>query len=211
MLFGPAAAAGRNIQPMALTNKQMATKARELAARLVAAVGNRRLIEEFVDSYVKEFDRRGLVNQPATRRELLGTIEREAFLAMFARVQAQVPRHLTRRRPPVLKGPEVRAAEAFRHEAILCLAKAFHWGPEEVEQFRRDLDLYAQMGARQPSSDKMRSANEPPEGPFVDRAALLLDPSLMDKARRAAGKFLKELDSLAEQAFDAAFRSRPNH
>jgi hypothetical protein len=157
---------------------------------------------------VKEFDRRGLVNQPATRRELLGTIEREAFLAMFARVQAQLPRHLTRRRPPVLKGPEVRAAEAFRHEAIVALAKAFRWGPEEVEQFRRDLDLYAQMGARQPSSDKMRSANEPPEGPFADRAALLLDPSLMEKARRAAGKFLQEIEALAEETLARTFRAK---
>jgi hypothetical protein len=193
---------------MALTNKQLAVKARELSARLVAGVGNRRLVEEFVDGYVKEFDRRGLVSQAATRRELLATIEREAFLAMLARVQAHVPRHLTRRRPPVLKGPEIRAAEAFRQEAILALVKTFHWGPEEVEQFRRDLDLYAQMGARQPDSGKLRPASEPPEGPFVDRTALLLDPSLMEKARRAAGKLLQEIEALAEEVLARTFHAK---
>jgi hypothetical protein len=193
---------------MTLTNKQFAVKARELSARLVAGAGNRRLVEEFVDGYVKEFDRRGLVNQAATRRELLATIEREAFLAMLTRVHAQFPRQLTRRRPPVLKGPEIRAAEAFRHQTILALAKTFHWGPEEVEQFRRDLDLYAQMGARQPDSGNLRPAGEPPEGPFVDRTALLLDPSLMEKARRAAGKFLQDLETLAEDVLARTFSAK---
>jgi hypothetical protein len=193
---------------MALTNKQLAVKGRELAARLTAAIENQRLVEEFVDAYVKEFDRKGLVNQPARRRELLATIGRETLLAMFARVQAQVPRRLTRRRPPVLKGPEVRAGEGFRQEATAALARTLHWGPEELEDFRRDLDLYAQMGARQPSSDKLRSANEPPEGPFVDRTALLLDPSLMEKARRAAGKFLQEIEALAEDVLTRTFQAK---
>ncbi len=192
---------------MILKTKQLTGRARELAARLAASLGNRHLVEEFVEAYVKEFDRPGLIEEPARHRELLDVLTREALLVMFARIQAQLPRHLTRRRPPVLEGPEVRAAEAFQQEATAGVARALHWGPEEAEAFRRDLALYAQVSARQPAL-----ASHPAEaGPFVDRTALLLDPSFMEKAQRAAGEFLQVLEALAEQALNAAFRSRPKH
>jgi hypothetical protein len=46
------------------------------------------------------------------------------------------------------------------------------------------------------------------EGPFVDRCALLLDPSMFEQARRAAGKFLGQLDALAEKSVKQAFSAR---
>jgi hypothetical protein len=193
---------------MALTSKQLALRARELSARLMAALENREMVPRFLEAYVQENDRRGVVEQAERRHELLSTIGREALLAMLARAQAELPRHLTRRRPAVLQGAEVRGAEAFRAEAIATLARTLRWAPEEVEEFRRDLDLYAQMGARQPAPRGPRSAGDLVEGPFADRIALLLDPSLMEKARRAARKFLAEIEPLAEQALAAAFRAK---
>ena len=42
-------------------------------------------------------------------------------------------------------------------------------------------------------------------GPFVDRVALLLDPSLMEQARRAAGKFQLELNAAADRVLRKRF------
>jgi len=224
---------------MASESKELAWRARDFASRLLAVLASGQRVSAFVDAYIAEFDRRGLTGDAARRRELLETIGREALLAMFARAQAQLPRHLTRRRPPILKGPEIRAAETFRQACIAALAQTLHWGPGEVEEFRRDADLYAQLGARQPAlavspawtnksafvrgaaarrsgiksrkqtESPPRAAGQPLQGPFVDRAALLLDPSLMEKARAAAGKFLREAEALADQALAAAFRAKP--
>jgi hypothetical protein len=39
----------------------------------------------------------------------------------------------------------------------------------------------------------------------VDRTALLLDPSLMEQARRAAGKFQLELNTAADRVLHKVF------
>jgi hypothetical protein len=188
-----------------MDSKQLESRARDFAARTVAALGNRQLVETFVDSYVKEFARQGLTNQAARRRELLETLTREALLAMFAQAMAELPAHLTRRKPAVLKGAEIRAAEDFAERAVEALARTLHWGTEDVEGFRGDLALYMQIGARQSSASGLAAK----QGPFVDRAALLLDPSLMDKAQRAAAKFLEEIEGLAERSLEKALTATP--
>ena len=42
----------------------------------------------------------------------------------------------------------------------------------------------------------------------MDRTALLLDPSLMEQARRAAGKFQMELNTAADRVFRGVFSRR---
>ena len=54
-----------------------------------------------------------------------------------------------------------------------------------------------------------RSARAITSGPFVDRTALLLDPSLMEQARRAAGKFQMELNTAADRVLRGIFFAPP--
>lgn len=165
-------------------------------------------MERFVDAYIAEFNRRGLKDHPARHRELLATLGREALLAMVVQVHAELPRYLTARRPPVLRGAEVQVAEAFRQELLAALGRAKSWGPADVEEFRRDAELYAQLTARTAKVKRQRKAADPVEGPFVDRCALLLDPSMLEEARRAAGEFFRELERAADETLRRVLRRR---
>jgi hypothetical protein len=191
---------------MSRTRKQLAEHAGELARKMLAVLERERLVPRFVDSYVAEFDRRGLKAHSSGYRELLATLGREVLLAMVAQVNTALARYLSRRRPPVLRGPEVQAADAFSQEFLASLARTLHWTAADVEEFRHDLNLYAQLGARQPIPKRRRRPTDPVEGPFVDRCALLLDPSMLDKARHAAGKFLLEIERVTEKILASAFR-----
>ncbi len=193
---------------MARPRKIFAAHGGEVANKLLAAVERDRLVERFVDSYVAEFDRRGLKVHPHRYRELLATLGREALLAMLRQVNAELPCYLTRRRPPLLRGTEVQAADAFREELLASLGRALRWTPADAEEFRRDLDLYAQLGARTPLPKKRRKPTDPAEGPFVDRCALLLDPSMLDRGRHAAGKFLVEIERVTGKTLASIFGRR---
>ncbi len=193
---------------MARTRKIFASHGGELAHKLLSVLEGEHLVEHFVDSYVAEYGRAGLKAHPLRYRELLGTLSREALLAMVAQVNAELPRYLTGRRPAVLRGTELQVAEAFREEFLASLGRALRWTPADAEEFRRDLDLYAQLAARTEIVKKRRQPTDPPEGPFVDRCALLLDPSMLDKGRRAAGKLQVELQGFTEKILVGVFRRR---
>ncbi len=180
----------------------------EIANKLLGALEGEGLVARFVNSYVAEFGRHGLKDHPHRYRELLATLGREALLAMVAQVNAELPRYLTRRRLPLVRGPEVQVADDFSEELLASLAHASRWGAEDAEEFRRDLNLYAQLSARTQKVKKRRSPADPAEGPFVDRCALLLDPSMLDKARGAAGKFLVEIEEATERIVRGVFRRR---
>ncbi len=193
---------------MRRTRKIFLGHAGELAHRLLRSLDEEGLVGRFVDSYAEEFNRPGLTEHPVRHRELLGTLGRETLLAMVAQVNAELPRYLGPRRHMVLSGPEVQLAEAFREEFLEALARAQNWSPADAEEFRRDLALCSQMTARTQAVKKRRKATDPPEGPFVDRCALLLDPSMLDVGRRAAGKFLVEIERLTGATLRRLFRSR---
>jgi hypothetical protein len=180
----------------------------EVANKLLGALEAERLAARFVDAYVVEFDRQGLKDHPQRYRELLGTLGREALLAMVGQVNAELPRFVTRRRPPLLRGAEVEVADAFAQELLASLARALRWTPEEAEEFRRDLGLYAQLSARTQRVKKRPRPTDPAEGPFVDRCALLLDPSMLDNARHAAGKFLAGIEETTEAILQSTLRRR---
>jgi len=193
---------------MPRARKIFLSQAGELAHRLAHLVERDGLVERFVDAYIAEFNRRGLKDHPARHRELLATLGREALLAMVVQVNAELPRYLTARRPPVLRGAEVQLAEAFREELLAALGRAKSWGPADVEEFRRDAELYAQLTARTVKVKRQRKAADPVEGPFVDRCALLLDPSMLEEARRAAGEFFRELERATQDLLRSVFRRR---
>lgn len=193
---------------MPKSRKIFLSQAGELAHRLALQVGQNGLVENFVERYAAEFDRRGLVDNPVRHRELLATLGREALLAMVAQTFAELPRYLTRRRSAVLRGEEVQLADAFREELLAALGRTQGWGAADVEDFRRDLALYQQLTARTARVKTRRSAADPVEGPFTDRCALLLDPSMLESARNAAARLLTELEAATERTLARTLRRR---
>jgi len=178
----------------------------EIANKLLAARGD--LVARFVDSYVAEFDRRGLTDHPQRHRELLATLGREVLLVMVAQVNAELPRYLTPRGRPLLRADEVQVAEAFSQEFLTSLGRASQWTAADAEEFRRDLYLYAQLSARTQRVKRRHEPTDPVEGPFVDRCALLLDPSMLDEARHASGKLLVEIERTTDKTLASVFRRR---
>lgn len=193
---------------MAFTRQLAALRARETVRLLLGALNDSRVVAHFVDAYAAAHDRRGLTAHAAAHRELLLNIRREALLALCAQLVAGLSRRITGRAGKPMKPADVIAADAFRAEFFVQMAAALKWSPAELEDFWSDLEVYAQIAARQSAPMRSGSASRGAVGPFVDRCALLLDPSMFEQARRAAGKFLVELDALAEKTMKQAFAVR---
>ena len=85
---------------------------------------------------------------------------------------------------------------------------ALDWTDRDAEEFWRDLELYEQLAAREPRRPAQRASRTAASGPFVDRVAMLLDPSLMEQARRAAGEFQVELNAAADRILRRTFARR---
>jgi hypothetical protein len=211
--------------------RELAVRAREAATLLLAALDHNEMVARFLDIYAAEHRRPGRADQPAHYNEQLETIRREAILAMVLRIEAALParwkvsvtvRAAKRPRKPK-KGkrgarakPRRRAGldlaipllDLFREEFFVALGRALEWTEEDAEEFWRDLELYEKLAGRESSRPASRPARGVASGPFVDRAALLLDPSLMDQARRAAARFQLELDAAANRVLRVIFSRR---
>ena len=183
----------------------METRGRDLALRLRAALDEQRLVSRFVDAYAKKYERAGLKESPLRYRELLVTLTREAWLALAARAESRLPPKISGRRG-ALRPSEAEAAGVFREAFLGEVGRLLQWIPSDREEFHRDLQLYAHIAARQPHPARAKRSSAAVEGAFVDRCALLLDPSLLEKARKAAGRFHLELEDLADKALQAIFR-----
>jgi hypothetical protein len=192
---------------MPYSREQLILGAREAAQSLLERLGRGGLVARFVDDYVGDYHRRGLKDSPLRYKELLSTITREALLPAVARLFERAPAAITGRKRSLLKGPEAEAVGLFREAFLNCLTEQMRWMPADRDEFRDDLELYARMAMRQLKSAP-RKSGYPTEGPFVDRCALLLDPSLFDKARQSAGKFQTELERLAEEILQETFTKK---
>jgi hypothetical protein len=82
------------------------------------------------------------------------------------------------------------------------------WSQDDAQQFWRDYSLYEKLSAKDSRANSRQPARGNASGPFVDRTAMLLDPSLMDQARRAAGKFQLELNAAADRVLRKVFSRR---
>lgn len=208
-------------------------RAREAAARLLATLDHDELVPRFLDMYAAENRRPGRADQPAHYREQLETIRREALLAMVLRAEAALPTRLkvhvtvreTKWRVKPKKGKKSGKAkrskkkstrkpgmdlaipllDLFREEFFVALGQALRWTDEDAQAFWHDLELYESLAASETRCSARRAIAS---GPFVDRTALLLDPSLMEQARRAAGKFQMELNSAADRVLRGVFSRR---
>ena len=210
--------------------RELVIRAREAAGVLLATLDRNEMVARFLDMYAAEHRRPGRADHPVFYREQLATIRRESILAMVLRIEAALPARLRvsvtvrgARRPPKKKkgrrGAKARARkpraalelaipflDLFREEFFVALGQALEWNNEDAEEFWRDLGFYESLSPREP-----RRSARVASGPFADRVALLLDPSLMEQARRAAGKFEIELQGAADRVLRKVFsRQRSN-
>ncbi len=89
--------------------------------------------------------------------------------------------------------------DLFREEFFIALGRYLEWSAEDAAEFWHDLELYEKLSEKRPARVSKRKAAAMAYGPFADRVAMLLDPSLMEQARRAAAKFQVELNSSADR------------
>jgi hypothetical protein len=210
--------------------RELVVRAREAAGMLLATLDRNEMIARFLDMYAAENRRPGRADQPSFYSEQLQMIRRESILAAVMRIEAALPARL--KVSVTVRGPRRRLAkkkkgkkiartkrraksdgldlaipflDLFREEFFVALGQSLSWSNEDAQEFWRDLELYEMLAAREPSRPAGRAAAS---GPFVDRVALLLDPSLMEQARRAAGKFQLEINAAADRVLRKVFSRR---
>jgi len=218
---------------MPYRSRELVVRAREAAALLLATLDRNEMVPRFLDMYAAENRRPGRADQPAHYREQLETIRREAILAMVLRAADVLPARLKVRvnvREPkrgFKKNPKkggkatkvkhskkpsldlaIPLLDLFREEFFVALGQALNWTDGDAREFWRDLELYEDLTQREPRRQAGRTTRAVASGPFVDRTALLLDPSLMEQARRAAGKFQLELNTAADRVLHKVFSHR---
>jgi hypothetical protein len=172
-----------------------------LANNMLVALVHDRIVDRYVAAYVAEHDRRGILGGPARERELADTVGREILLAMIVEVHEVLPAFFGKKQQSKLKSEEKEAIDAFSRELLAALSRAQNWNGEDRRQFRRDLALYSEFSARRDIAAKARKRGKTSEeeAPFVARVALLLDPSMLEQARRAARKFHNGVGLLARK------------
>jgi hypothetical protein len=212
--------------------RELVVRAREAAVFLLAALDRDEMVQRFLDIYAGENRRPGRADQPTHYREQLQTIRRESILAMTLRIEAALPTRLKVRvsvrdtRRPVKKGKKgkkgakrktprtsgldlaIPLLDLFREEFFVALGQSLEWTQEDAQQFWRDYSLYEKLSGKEYQTSARNKARGSVSGPFVDRTAMLLDPSLMEQARRAAGKFQLELNAAADRVLRKVFSRR---
>jgi hypothetical protein len=207
-------------------------RARETAGLLLAALDRNEMVARFLDMYAAEHRRPGRADHPFLYREQLARIRRESILAMVLRIEAALPSKLKvtvavrRAKPRTAPRRGKKSApkpkrkthsdlelaipflDLFREEFFVALGQALQWSDDEAEEFWRDLELYERLTPRDQRRPSAAARRLSISGPFVDRVALLLDPSIMDQARRDAGKFELELQSAADRVLRVVFSRR---
>jgi hypothetical protein len=172
-----------------------------LANNMLAAIVHGRVVGHFVESYVSDYNRSGILGGPARDRELADTIGREIVLALIAETRDSLPRFFGKQKASKLKPDERESIETFLRELVAALARAQNWSADDRRQFRRDLRLYLDYRDRQdtPARKRKLPAAQREEPPFIARVALLLDPSILEQAHRAARKFHAGIPQFARQ------------
>ncbi len=194
---------------MAYSPRQVVVRAREAAAETLRAIERGQLVAAFLDDYAREYGRAAKTAHLARYHELLEVIGREALLAMVLHLEKILPPKLgirqtaRKRRSPSAEQEDLLVL--FWKEFFVALGEGLEWEQEEFQEFCRDLDLYRRVVPRAPASKKLAAAVG---GPFVDRVGLLLDPSMFEKARRAASKFHLQLEAASDQLLRNVFSSR---
>lgn len=183
-------------------NSTTSTPPRELAKLLRDALKTGRVASAFLESYAKQFDRPEATAHPERRRELEAMLDREMLLAMtshIARVADANSRRASSRRAPRTRSSD---PVAFLRDLVVAIAKESNWTAGDAMEFRGDLEIYRRLTAAVASRASTTRSRIVVAGPFVDRCAILLDPSMIENASRAAGKLLLQLESQSEKLLE---------
>lgn len=191
-----------------LTPRQVAVRAQETAGLLLSLLDREGLVVRFLNSYAKEAKRPGRTANPERFRELVETIRQESLLVVILEVEEEIPIRIGVRPGRSASPAQSSLIKLFREEFYSALRRALEWEDEEFAAFSRDLELYRRLYGTFPTPAKNRAASETPRGPFVDRCGILLDPSMLDIARRAAAKFEAELMAAASSRMKKIFSRR---
>lgn len=185
---------------MARVRKLFPSYGSSFATRLLGALEREHIVADFVALYVTTYNRSGIQGGPGRDRELAETIGREIVLAAAHQVRQLLPRYLGKKPNSTLNPEESKIIDAFFVEFYATLGRAWRWSPEDFLQFQRDESLYSDAAGRKPkkkNAPKKRDG-EDEESPFVGRVTLLLDPSMLDQARRGARKFHCEIEEFIQ-------------
>ena len=211
--------------------RELVVRAREAATLLLAALDRDEMVARFLDVYAAEHRRPGRADHPVFYRDQLATIRRESILAMVLHIEKALPARLKvsvtvrganprrkgkkgkkKKKTKPARGPAIELAipflDLFREEFFVALGRALDWTDRDAEEFWRDLELYEQLSMSEARRPAARASRLTASGPFVDRVAMLLDPSLMEQARRAAGKFQAEIATAADRILRKTFARR---
>lgn len=169
-----------------------------LASEIVSVLHRERVVPRFVDSYVIEHGRYALQTHAARYRELLVLLTREALLAMTLRALDEAAALSARKKTP-RRRRSASGAPGIRRNLLKELARVQKWSAGDALDFQAGLRVYEDLLARHPGARRARKVYEAADHPFVDRSAILLDPSFIEQARTAASRALAELDSLASR------------
>lgn len=188
--------------------ERLRAAARDAAMRLAAALGGGGLAARLVLDYAQRHRRTALTAHLPRYRELVAMIHRECLLAMAACVEAELPRLLRAGGAPAraLASGEDPLLRRFRVEFYEHLGALLGWRREHLERFWSDLDLYTQC---QRAQQVRRKGKKQDLGPFADRCGFMLDPAMLERARRAAVKFHEELEATARRILAGSFRGHP--
>jgi hypothetical protein len=181
-------------------NSTLCTPPRELAKQLLHALKTGRVASAFLESYAKQFDRPEATAHPERRRELEVMLEREMLLAMTSHIARSVSavRSKSGRADRTRRNPD---PATFLRDLVAALAKESNWTAGDAMEFRSDLEIYRHLSALVASRASSTRSRIVVAGPFVDRCAILLDPSMIENASRAAGKLLLQLEAQSDKLF----------
>jgi hypothetical protein len=195
---------------MARSRKLFPIYGSALANNMFTALGRGRVVDKFVADYVAEYDRRGILGGPSRDRELAETIGREAMLAMIHEIPQLLPRFFGKKQQASLKEEEKQAMDAFFLELMAALGRVWQWNGDDRRRFGHDLNLYLEFETRSAKLAQARKSAKvrQEDPPFVGRVALLLDPSMLDQARRATRKFHGEVKGVARKVLTQTLHSR---
>jgi hypothetical protein len=193
---------------MARARKLFPIYGSSLANNMLTALDRGHVVAHFVAEYIDEYDRHGIQGGPSRDRELAETIGREVILAMVLEVERALPGFFGKKIQSKLKEEEKDSVQAFFQEWAASLARAWNWNKEDRNHFQRDLALYSEFAARRNTMQMAAKRGKIPQedSPFVGRVALLLDPSMLEQARRASRKFHVDAERLAQKLLRQTLR-----
>jgi hypothetical protein len=191
------------------TNRRRAI-AEALAQRIIAAIDGQKLPARFIEGYAEQYGRSELVVHAERNRELQSILEREILLAMLARIAAAAHAQSSsqnRGAPTLALGNP----EQLPSSVLNAIARRRGWTAGDLVEITGELNLYREIIAKSvaPSARAAKTSGyfskfqtTSASSPFVDRCAFILDPSMMENARVASAKFLREIETLADRLLE---------